>query len=137
MYYNDPYSNGTYGDSAYPPYPQTTNLNAGYPAPYPPASRPTNSLAIASFVLAMLCFFIITTIPSIICGHIALSQIKKDGSEGKGLAIAGLVISYLAIAAIVVMVVMLFFVAGVVGLVGSSTGTGGSYAMALTPLLQI
>ncbi len=33
-----------------------------------------------------------------IAGHIALSQIKRSGDAGRALAIAGLVIGYLAIA---------------------------------------
>ncbi|QLL09990.1 DUF4190 domain-containing protein [Mycobacterium vicinigordonae] len=72
---------------------------AAYPPPipsaglYPPyrVGRPTNSMAIValvtSFVLAPL---------GIIFGHISLSQIKRTGEEGRGLAIAGLVIGYVA-----------------------------------------
>ena len=36
-------------------------------------------------------------IVGIICGHLALSQIKKTGEEGRGLAIAGLIIGYVGI----------------------------------------
>jgi len=53
-----------------------------------------NVLAIVSFVSA---FFI--QLVAVICGHIALSQIKKTGEKGRGLAIAGLVIGYLGILA--------------------------------------
>lgn len=56
---------------------------AGYYAP------PTNTLAILALVLA----FVISP-GGIICGHIALSQIKRTGEGGRGLAVAGLIIGY-------------------------------------------
>ncbi|GHF20465.1 DUF4190 domain-containing protein [Pseudolysinimonas yzui] len=56
---------------------------AGYYAP------PTNTLAILALVLA----FVIAP-GGIICGHIALSQIKRTGEGGRGLAVAGLIIGY-------------------------------------------
>ena len=42
----------------------------------------------------------------LIFGHISLSQIKKTGEEGRGLAVAGLVISYL-ITVLTILVVVL------------------------------
>jgi peptidyl-prolyl cis-trans isomerase B (cyclophilin B) len=68
----------------------------GYPPP-----RATNSLAIASLV----CAFVFAPL-GIVFGHMSLSQIKKTGEEGRGLAIAGLVISYLVTVATVVIVVV-------------------------------
>jgi hypothetical protein len=50
----------------------------------------TNSMAIAALVSSLLLAPL-----GIIFGHIALSQIKNTGEDGKGLAIAGLVIGYL------------------------------------------
>ena len=38
------------------------------------------------------------TILGVIFGHVSLSQIKKDGGNGRGMAIAGLVIGYIFIA---------------------------------------
>lgn len=68
------------------------------PPPYGPYEPTrTNSLAVVSFVLA---FF--ASILSIIFGHIALSQIRKTGEKGRGLALAGLWISYLSIVAAIV-----------------------------------
>jgi peptidyl-prolyl cis-trans isomerase B (cyclophilin B) len=67
---------------------------------YPP-KRPTNSLAIVSLV----CAFLFAPL-GIVFGHMSLSQIKKSGEEGRGLAIAGLIISYLAVVATVVVVVV-------------------------------
>ena len=47
-------------------------------------------MAIASLV----CAFLFAPL-GIVFGHISLSQIKRTGEEGRGLAIAGLVIGYL------------------------------------------
>ena len=75
----------------------------------PPAASPyasaaagpkTNTLAIVSLVLA---FFI--SLGAIICGHIALGQIKKTGENGRGLAIAGLVLGYLGLVVGVIVVI--------------------------------
>lgn len=70
----------------------------GYVAP-----RATNALAIVSFVGA---FFV--SLVGIICGHIALSQIKRTGEGGKGFAVAGLVIGYISIGA--ALLVFLFWI---------------------------
>jgi len=75
------------------------------PATPAPAIRPENTvisgLAITSLVLGVsgLLLFI-TSIPAVICGHIACSNIKQSngGQKGRGMAIAGLVLGYLIIA---------------------------------------
>ena len=87
----------------YPPPPQ-----GGYPPGYYgyPPRRPTNGMAIASLV----CAFLFAPL-GIVFGHLSLSQIKRTGEEGRGLAIAGLVIGYLATAlAILVVVVSAVFI---------------------------
>src|ERR687890_1845238 len=63
-------------------------------APHGYAAPPTrtNPFAIASLVLA---FFV--TLLSIVFGHVALNQIKRTGEGGRGLALAGLWISYLSV----------------------------------------
>ena len=88
-------------DGAYPPPPPGYAGYYGYPAP-----RPTNGLAIVSLV----CAFVFAPL-GIVFGHLSLSQIRKTGEEGRGLAIAGLVIGYL-ITVLTVLVVALsaFFV---------------------------
>ena len=62
---------------------------AGYPAaPAYPAPPRTNTLAIISLIGAFIC------VPAgLICGIIALSQIKKTGEQGRGLALAGTILS--------------------------------------------
>lgn len=64
----------------------------GYPQQYAaPMATGTNGLAIASLV----CAFVFWP-AAIILGHMALSQIKKTGQEGHGLALAGTIIGYVA-----------------------------------------
>ena len=88
--------------SAYPPPPY-----GGYPPPYgaypPPYGYPppTNALAIASLV----CAFVFAPL-GIAFGHISLSQIKKNGEGGRGLAVAGLILSYLFTVFMILMIVL-------------------------------
>ena len=85
---------------AYPPPPPGAYAGP-YGYPRHPQPQPTNALAIVSLV----CAFLFAPL-GIIFGHISLSQIKKTGEEGRGLAIAGLVISYL-ITVLTILVVVL------------------------------
>ena len=52
-----------------------------------------NQLSIVAFVLAF-----VASIGGIICGHLALAQIKGSGEDGRGLALAGLIIGYVVTA---------------------------------------
>jgi hypothetical protein len=75
------------------------------PPPLPAVSPSTPRIApiaICSVVLAVLSFLclpIIPVIPAIVCGHIAWSKIRKSGGalHGKGIAIIGLIVGYLAV----------------------------------------
>lgn len=89
----------------------------GYPPPpvgYPQPTRPTNGMAIA----ALICGLLFAPL-GIIFGHISLSQIRRTGEQGRGLAIAGLVLGYLLTAltvlAVVLVVVASVFTAGFLG----------------------
>ena len=77
--------------------------NTGYQQLYANQTGPEkfNVLAIVSFVSS---FFI--GLVAVITGHIALGQIKKTGEKGRGFAIAGLIIGYVAILVFVVVVVV-------------------------------
>lgn len=72
--------------------------------PAPPALTVTsanNPLAIASLslsIVGLLCCGLILGTAGVVCGHIALNQIKTKGGNGQGLAKAGLIIGYIAIA---------------------------------------
>ncbi|CCK27692.1 hypothetical protein BN159_3313 [Streptomyces davaonensis JCM 4913] len=81
----------------YGPYPQGQFPPQGPYAPYPyhpygPYGRPApvNGVAIAALVLGILCF-----LPAVglVLGLVALAQIKKKGERGRGMAIAGSVLS--------------------------------------------
>src|SRR5438034_10745406 len=73
--------------------------------PPPPVPQPIPRVAPAaiwSLVLAVLSFFcgwLFTAIPAVICGHVALSKIRKSGGalRGKRIATAGLILGYLAL----------------------------------------
>ena len=70
-----------------------------YQAP-PKPQNGTNGLAIASLVCALLGWFIpiILAIAAVTCGHIARSQIRRNGQGGAGIALAGLIMGYIQIA---------------------------------------
>jgi hypothetical protein len=68
----------------------------------------TNGLAMASLAcgLAQFAFGPLATIPAIVLGHMARSQIKRTGERGAGLALAGLMLGWaMVILGIVVIVV--------------------------------
>jgi len=82
-----------------------------------PSAR-TNGLAIASLAcgLAQFAFGPLATIPAIVLGHMARSQIRRTGEQGAGLALAGLVLGWGAvILGIVLIAVGLAIAAGTHG----------------------
>ena len=100
-----------------PPAPQygtnAPSYNAGAPsydatyAAAPGGGQKYNVLGIVSLVSA---FFI--SIVAIITGHIALSQIKKTGEQGRGLAIAGLIIGYVGLVVGIIVAIVWFAIIG-------------------------
>jgi peptidyl-prolyl cis-trans isomerase B (cyclophilin B) len=90
-------------------------------------------MAIAALVSA----FVVAPL-GIVLGHIALSQIHRSDEDGKGLAIAGLVIGYvftgLCLLVIVFWVIMVVLFAGVAHEIDKlpSTTTRGTYSMQST-----
>jgi hypothetical protein len=75
------YSYPNLATPGYPVYPT-------YPYPYPAPPPKTNWWAVVSFVLGLVGVIVL----SVVCGIVALSQAKRGGG-GRGLAIAGLVLS--------------------------------------------
>jgi hypothetical protein len=65
------------------------------------APRPTNVLAIIGLIASCLGF----TIPGVVMGHIALSQIKRTGEAGHGLAVAALIVGYIVMGLTVLFVI--------------------------------
>ena len=75
---------------------------AGPVAPVPlatPQMAKTNSLAITSLIcgIAQFMFGPLTTIPAVICGHMARSQIRRTGEQGAGMALAGLILGWVGV----------------------------------------
>ena len=99
-----------------PPDHRPTQPYQGYPGGYP-MPRPTNTFAVVALVGA----FLFSPL-GIVFGHLALSQIKRTGEDGRGLAIAALVIGYVATGFLVIMVLMwLAGMATLIGLFGVAT----------------
>ncbi len=69
-------------------------------APLPEAK--TSGKAVASLILSFFSWCFIPGVIAVVLGHIAYSEIKKSAGQlkGKGVAIAGLILGYLGIAAI-------------------------------------
>ncbi len=94
-------------------------MNETTPPAFPvnvPSQPKTSGLAIWSLVLGIfgiVCFSIFAAIPGVICGHTALSRIKRSGGtlSGQGMAIAGLVIGYLGIAWAIVFIPLMAAIA--------------------------
>ncbi|MFF4502081.1 DUF4190 domain-containing protein [Streptomyces sp. NPDC001401] len=93
---------GSYPQGQYP-YPQGPYAAPG-PYPYQPwgqgyrpynSPAPVNGVAIASLVLGILCF-----VPAVglVLGLVALSQIRRKGERGKGMAVTGVVLSSFGLA---------------------------------------
>lgn len=74
----------------------------------------TNVLAIVSLVTSILGLSLI----GIITGHIGMNQIKKTGESGRGLAIAGLIIGYVALVFEIIWIVGLIVAAAAVSASG-------------------
>ena len=90
-----------YPPPQYPPYAQQQYGYYGYGYGYGPAygQQPgTNGLAVAAMVMGIVGFFWITPILGLIFGFVALSQCKRTGQQGRGMAIAGIILSSLWIA---------------------------------------
>ncbi|SJN12765.1 Probable peptidyl-prolyl cis-trans isomerase B [Leucobacter sp. 7(1)] len=75
-----------------------------------------NTLAIIALVGGIL-----FNIVGIICGHIALSQIKRTGERGRGLALAGTIIGYVSLAASIIGMIFMFVIIGVAAQTASTS----------------
>ncbi len=109
---NNPYGSNPYQQPVY-----------GQPVqPVVVAAPPNNQKALISMILGIVSyigFSILTGIPAVILGHMALKEINASAGTqgGKGMAIAGLVLGYLSIALIACVCIYFVFV---VGLIASS-----------------
>jgi hypothetical protein len=69
-----------------------------------PAAGKTNTLAIVALILGIL-----VPLGGVICGPIALSQIKRTGENGRGLALAGTIIG----AVLIALYIIIWIIAGI------------------------
>jgi Domain of unknown function (DUF4190)/Septum formation len=76
----------------YQPYQRPYGQYGQQPAPYP-QKQSTSGLAIASLILGIIGFLWFCAVLSVIFGIIALNQTKGGKQQGRGMAIAGLVLS--------------------------------------------
>ncbi|QIK64259.1 DUF4190 domain-containing protein [Leucobacter viscericola] len=74
----------------------------------------TNTFALVSIILAF-----ISPIAAIVFGHLSLSQIKRTGDAGRGMALTGLIIGYVYAVSIVFFIIA--YVGLIVALVGSAS----------------
>ena len=73
----------------------------------PTPTRPTNAMAVAALISGVVSWILLPLfggVAAVVLGHLALSQLKKTGEEGNGLAIGGLVLGYLNLLFSLVMV---------------------------------
>lgn len=67
-----------------------------------------NTLALVSLILGIAGFVTgISALAAIVTGHIALSQIKKRGEEGRGMALAGLILGYVVVVLGIIAVILI------------------------------
>jgi Domain of unknown function (DUF4190) len=113
-----------------------TPFAAGEAAPPAPAGVPRaaaisngapaelNVLAVIALIAS--CFGL--TIPGIVMGHIALSQINKSGESGHGLALAAVIVGYaLTVLAIIAVAVFLLFLFAIISVAGSAVSDAGTF----------
>lgn len=105
-----------------------TAATAATPAVVVP-QRKTEQLAVLSLIFSILglcgfcCgFFLVAAIAGIVCGHLALSRIKANPElEGHSLAMAGLIIGYVAVASWLVWILLFGGLAALQGITDSIT----------------
>ncbi|MFI7124291.1 DUF4190 domain-containing protein [Nonomuraea sp. NPDC050153] len=122
-YGQQPPSAGGYGQQP----PSYGQQGYGYGMP-PQQPRSTNGMAVASLVLGIigLIFCGLTSIPGVILGHIALNRIKKTGEEGSGMAVGGLVTSYITV--VIWVLCWIIFGGLILSMIGlSAAATSSSY----------
>ncbi len=105
-----PPAGGYPGPGGYPPPAGGYPSPGGYPPPGYPPSTGTNGLAIASLVCSLLglaCYGF-TALVGIVLGVIALNQVKQTGQQGRGMALAGIIIGGVVIALWIIGVILWF-----------------------------
>ncbi|MFF0767773.1 DUF4190 domain-containing protein [Nonomuraea wenchangensis] len=128
-YGEQPQSGAGYGQQQYA-YGQMPPSGAYGYNPYgapPPPPRPTNGMAVASLVLGIVGMIScgLTSIVGVILGHIALARIKRSGEEGQGMAVAGLVTSYIMV--VINVLLLIWFGGMILSIIGLGAAASTSY----------
>lgn len=120
------YQNQSYGQQ----YGQAYGQHYGQPAGYyqPPG---TNGMAIGSLVSSLVGFVLgwaftplfLGMLVGIVLGHISLSQIKKTGEQGRGLAIGGLICGYVGTGIFVLLMLGFLAIFGILIGLGAFAGS--------------
>ena len=98
---------------AYAPSPYVGPPGAGPSYAYTPVmSRGMNGMAIASMVLGILWLYWVGSILALVFGYIALNQIKTRNENGRGMAIAGVVLGWIGVGTGVLVIVIALIAAG-------------------------
>ncbi|SNT21778.1 protein of unknown function [Actinomadura meyerae] len=118
----DPYGYGSQDPYAQS-YSQPPAVQHHYYGASMPVAPPTNGMATASLVCGLIGFFAcgVTSVLAIIFGHVSLSQIKRTGEGGHGMAVTGLILGYLISAGW--LLILLFYMLGIAMFAASSGGT--------------
>ncbi len=77
------------------------------PEPVLPA-RPTTLAHMNAFALIAIVLAFVQPIAGIVFGHMGMSQIKRNGDTGRGVALTALIVGYVMVAGVVLAVVSYF-----------------------------
>lgn len=105
---------------------------------YPPAvapwaggyvqARPSSTVAVWALITGVLgllagwCMFGLPCIAAVILGHVALAETRNDRKSGRGMAVAGLVLGYVALLPALILCVWVV-AGGLLGAGGAAVGT--------------
>lgn len=103
QYSGDQYNGGPYGTAPYGGAPYSADPY-GFPQGYYGQQQGTSGMAIASLVLGICGFLCVTPFVGLGLGIGALTKISKTGQPGKGMAIAGIILSAAWIALLALMI---------------------------------
>ncbi|UOQ61342.1 DUF4190 domain-containing protein [Leucobacter rhizosphaerae] len=116
------------GQPAAPVQPSYQPNAAQYPQPsYPAASTATTLDKTNTFALLAIIFAFLSPIAGIIFGHMGLSQIKRNGDAGRGIALTGLIISY------AYFVFLIIFIVLYIGMIAVMIGSLGALSSGYDP----
>lgn len=88
--------------------------------------RPSSTMAVWALVLGLVglfagwCMLGIPCLAAVVTGHLALTDTKNDAKTGRGMAIAGLALGYVALAPAIILFFWLVLGAGA-GILGGAT----------------